>query len=166
MISSREAYSLPPAPSVWAGRFTCPEDMAEAQRDANLESIPIARDDSYRSRLAFVDLGRFRVHDATDDAHIARGAMLPRACGILFPWGSLTSGLRVNGLAFSEGQGVFVKPGAEMHVTMDGPQRWSGIIMDDDAFAAFGGEAWLRAEAGFFALPDLLRRAPARCRMR
>jgi AraC-like DNA-binding protein len=135
--------------------------MAMAQRDAKLEATHFNRGKAYSSRLAFVDLGRFRFHDAYDDAHLARGVMEPGICGLLIPHGAMTPGLRVNGCSFAEGDGVFVQPGKELHVIMDGPQRWSGLIMDQADLAAIGGESWLESRAAFFTLPAVLERVPA-----
>jgi AraC family ethanolamine operon transcriptional activator len=135
--------------------------MAMAQRDAKLEATHFNRGRAYNSRLAFVDLGHFRFHDAYDDAHLARGVMEPGICGLLVPHGAMTPGLRVNGCSFAEGDGVFVQPGKELHVIMDGPQRWSGLLMNHADLAAIGGEAWLESPAAFFTLPALLEREPA-----
>lgn len=161
-----QAERGPPAsramrPAVWVGRFTCPEQMAMAQRDATLEATHFGRGGAYSSRLAFVDLGRFRFHDAHDDAHLARGVMQAGVCGLLFPHGGMTPGLRVNGWRFAEGDAVFVRPGRELHVVMDGPQRWSGLIMTQAELSAIGGDPWLEGPAAFLPLPALLAREPA-----
>jgi AraC family ethanolamine operon transcriptional activator len=149
-----------PQPAVWTAAFTHPEQMSAAQRDANLESIALPHGGNYQSRLTLVDFGVARVHDALDDAHIARGVFAAKTFGVLFPRGPIHDGLRFNGCSFDPAQAIFLKPGSEIHVVMTGRQQWSGLILDEKRFEAVVDERWLRTTARFFMVDGLLAREP------
>ncbi|WP_431268062.1 helix-turn-helix domain-containing protein [Dankookia sp. P2] len=110
---------------IFSRRFTDPEDVALAVRDAGIEYVPLGGG-PYDASLTLVQAGSLRIQRVVDQAHIVRGAVEEARMGLLFSTRHLAAPV-VNGCALNAGRMLALPPGRELHGLCPGQLQWASF---------------------------------------
>lgn len=145
--------------SAWSAEFTRPDQMAQLQRDAQLEYQALVGSAGYAGRVTAVELGAMRFEDVRDSPHIVRGRIAAGRMAILFAAREGGEGPRINGFRGWQQGGALLRGGAELMGGSAVPLRWFGLIVAEQRFADVLDRLPACA-GGFHALEALQRQSP------
>ncbi|MDO9713816.1 helix-turn-helix domain-containing protein [Paracraurococcus lichenis] len=117
--------------SIFSHRFTDPEDLARAVRDAGIEYMPL-EPGRYDASLTVVQAGALHIQRVVDQAHIVRGAVDLSRVGLLFSIRHRASPV-INGCPLSEGHMLALAPGQEIHGLCPAHLEWGSFSFSTEA---------------------------------